>query len=193
MAKQREAIVRVFQTFAEGCLFESCQLRWAPHKSRVGQTGPTVDFPAFEFEMSGSDFPSPVRRSGPEQVSESQREFVDLAFRMTLMNVAGEGSCGSMVIDAPESSLDAVFSQRAARVLARFADPASANRLVVTSNLVDGQLVPRMLHEAGISSPRSQRVVDLLEIAAPTMAIRELFSDYRKVRNEIFVSARRLT
>lgn len=142
ISRKRESIIERFQSFAEGFLFESCRLRWAPHSARVGQTGPTVEFPAFEFEMSGSDFPTPVRRSGPEQVSESQREFVDLAFRMTLIAVAGENAAGSIVIDAPESSLDAVFSERAAQVLARFADPDLNNRLVLTSNLVDGQLIP---------------------------------------------------
>ncbi|MGH2971550.1 MAG: AAA family ATPase [Gaiellaceae bacterium] len=189
IARQRGRVIERFQSFAEGFLFESCRLRWAPHSARVGQTGPTVEFPAFEFEMSGSDFPTPVRRSGPEQVSESQREFVDLAFRMTLIAIAGEHGVGSMVIDAPESSLDAVFSERAARVLVRFADPKLANRLVVTSNLVDGQLIPELLHDADITSPESSRVVDLLELATPTSAIRLLAGEYRDVRNRIFAAS----
>jgi hypothetical protein len=191
IGQQREQVIERFQSFAEGFLFESCRLRWAPHSARVGQTGPTVEFPAYEFEMSGSDFPTPVRRSGPDQVSESQREFVDLAFRMTLIAIAGEGAVGSMVIDAPESSLDAVFSERAAQVLVRFADPSRANRLVVTSNLVDGQLIPELLHEAGIHSPENSRVVDLLELATPTSAIRTLAGEYRDVRDRIFAASER--
>lgn len=190
IAEQRTKVIDAFQTFAEGFLFESCNLNWAPHKDRVGQTGPTVDYPSFEFEMSGSDFPTAVRRSGPEQVSESQREFIDLAFRMTLMSVASEGGCGSLVIDAPESSLDAVFSERAAKVLANFASPSTKNRLLVTSNLVDGQLIPKMLSEAGISSARSKRVVDLLELAVPTTATRELAADYRRVRDRLFTTSK---
>lgn len=186
MVKQRARIIAAFNAYAEGFLFESSRLHWAPHKSRVGQTGPLVDFPAFEFEMGGSDFPSPVRRSGPEQVSESQREFVDLAFRMTLMQVATGASAGPLVIDAPETSLDAVFSERAATVLVRFADPAANNRVIVTSNLVDGQLIPKMLDEAGISSPHDPRLVDLLRIATPTTAIREMSADYERVRDQLF-------
>ena len=186
IASRRKPIIERFQSFAEGFLFESSHLRWAPHSARVGQTGPMVDFPAFEVEMTGSDFPTPVRRSGPEQVSESQREFVDLAFRMTLLAVAGEREAGSIVIDAPESSLDSVFSKRAAQVLSRFADPTLGNRLVVTSNLVDGELIPELVREADIRSPRSGRVVDLLEIATPTSAIRALASQYRGVRDRIF-------
>jgi hypothetical protein len=190
IAENKTVVIDAFQTFAEGFLFESCKLKWAPHKDRVGQTGPTVDYPAFEFEMSGSDFPSPVRRSGPDQVSESQREFIDLAFRMTLMKVASDNGSGSLVIDAPESSLDAVFSERAAKVLARFGAPTGNNRLLVTSNLVEGNLIPQLLREAKIASPRSSRVVDLLRIATPTTAIRVLAADYSRVRDEIFAAAK---
>ena len=189
IARKRKPVVERFQSFAEGFLFESSRLRWAPHKTRVGQTGPLVDFPSFEVEMTGSDFPTPVRRSAPDEVSESQREFIDLAFRMTLLAVAGDNGVGSIVIDAPETSLDAVFAARAAQVLSRFGDPQQGNRLVITSNLVDGELIPELISHAGIASPRSTRVVDLLEIATPTGAIRALASQYRAVRKRIFAKA----
>jgi energy-coupling factor transporter ATP-binding protein EcfA2 len=185
----RDSIITRFQSFAEGFLFESSHLHWAPHSARVGQTGPTVEFPAFQVEMTGSDFPDPVRRSGPEEVSESQREFIDLAFRMALLAVAGESSVGSIVIDAPESSLDAVFARRAAQVLGRFADPSLGNRLVVTSNLVDGQLIPDLARAAGVRSSTSGRVLDLLEVATPTGAIRILASQYRDIRDRIFAAS----
>ncbi len=136
--------------------------------------------------MSGSDFPTAVRRTGPDQVSESQREFVDLAFRMTLMTVASADGAGSLVIDAPEASLDAVFSERAASVLVRFADPTRNNRVIVTSNLVDGQLIPRLLSEADISSDADRRFVDLLNIATPTRAVTELGSEYEAVKDRLF-------
>jgi energy-coupling factor transporter ATP-binding protein EcfA2 len=105
LVTQSEHIKQTFDKFAEGFLLEMCQLVWSPKKARVGETGDTIDFPAFELEMTGTDFPSPVRRSGPEQVSESQREFIDLAFRMALMAVAGSGASGSLVIDAPRWTL----------------------------------------------------------------------------------------
>jgi hypothetical protein len=189
IARKRTAIVEQFQSFAEGFLFESSRLRWAPHKASVGQTGPLVELPSFEVEMTGSDFPEPVRRSAPGEVSESQREFIDLAFRMTLLAVAGEGGVGSIVIDAPEASLDAVFATRAAEVLSRFGDPGQGNRLVITSNLVDGALIPDLIGRASIKSPRSSRVIDLLEVATPTAAIRALAAEYRAVRKRIFASA----
>jgi hypothetical protein len=191
IAKRKEDVKRTFERFAEGFLLEECDLVWAPHRARIGESGEQVAFPAFELEMGGASFPSPVRRTGPEQVSESQREFIDLAFRMTLMNVAGSTTGATLVIDAPESSLDAVFVSRAADVLTRFAEPSSENRLVVTSNLIEGDLIPGLIRRAKIRSAADPRIVDLLKMAAPTAATQRLKKEYAKVRTDIFARARR--
>ncbi len=185
LVTQSERIKRVFDGFAEGFLLETCRLVWAPQKSRVGETGDLIDFPAFELEMTGADFPSPVRRTGPEQVSESQREFIDLAFRMALMTVGGSSAAGTLVIDAPESSLDAVFVTRAAAVLSRFGEPARGNRLLITSNLVEGRLIPSLIQKLTTASERGDRIVDLFAIAAPTAAIKQLRDEYEAVRQTL--------
>jgi hypothetical protein len=187
----RDEVQKQFAAYAEGFLLEECSLAWAPHTDRVGETGATIKFPAYELEMAGADFESPVRRSGPEQVSESQREFIDLAFRMALMRVAGDHGFGSLVIDAPESSLDAVFVSRAADVLARFATADSENRLIVTSNLIEGNLIPELIRRSKIKSTRDKRFVDLLRLAAPTAATRSLKTEYSQVRDGLFEKGRR--
>lgn len=186
IVKRKTAVQAAFSEFAEGFLLETCDLVWSPQKSRVGEGGDQIDFPAFELEMSGTDFDATVRRSGPQQVSESQREFIDLAFRMALMRVAGTLGVGSLVIDAPESSLDAVFVSRAADVLTRFVDPDSENRLVITSNLVEGNLIPELFRRSGIKSSEDPRVVDLLTIAAPTAATSTLATEYESVKLQLF-------
>jgi energy-coupling factor transporter ATP-binding protein EcfA2 len=178
-----------FESYAQDFLLEDCQLIWSPQKEQVGETGARIPFPAFKLEIGGSDFDSPVRRDGPGQVSESQREFIDLSFRMALMQVAGVRSRGSVVIDAPESSLDAVFVKRAAEVLVRFADEPE-NRVVITSNLIEGNLIPKLIKLGGIKSESSDRVVDLLKVAAPTAATRLLGSDYAEVRKDLFKRAK---
>ena len=167
----KDEIRESFEEYAEGFLLEDCKLIWSPHKDQIGEGGRAIDFPAFELEMGGADFDSPVRREGPQQVSESQREFIDLAFRMALIRVAAIGGVGSIVIDAPESSLDAVFVKRAASVMARYAKEAE-NRLIVTSNLIEGDLIPELMRKGGIRKASSNRIVDLLKIAAPTAATR---------------------
>ena len=185
MVSQSAAIMERFAVFAGGFLLETVSLVWAPQKSRVGQTGETIQFPAFELDMTGTNFPTAVRRTGPEHVSESQREFIDLAFRMSLMEVASEKGLSSLVIDAPESSLDAVFVTRAASVLARFADSQSGNRLTITSNLVEGELIPELLRSSAAPGDRLSRVVDLFQIAEPTAAVRELRAEYLELMNRL--------
>lgn len=188
ISARSDEVKEAFNRFATDFLFEDCSLVWSMHRDRLGETGPLVNFPAFQVELTGADFPSPVRRSGPSQVSESQREFIDLAFKMALMSVAsGDGS--TLVIDAPESSLDAVFVSRAASVLVRFGESRQENRLVVTSNLIDGDLIPALLARTGIRSSRSRRVVDLLNIAAPTAATSRMHDEYVDVRRQLFARA----
>ncbi|MEV4281653.1 AAA family ATPase [Actinoplanes xinjiangensis] len=189
--QRREAVKASFESFAEDFLLESCSLVWANQRSRIGQSGEAVESGTFLVEMSGNDNQSLVRRSGAEQVSESQREFIDLAFRMALMNVAGLNGVGTLVIDAPESSLDAVFAPRAADVLMKFGVPEAGNRLIIASNLVDGQLMPTLVDLAGIESKHDSRVVDLFKIASPTAAIRTLRQEYMDALDHIFDGGRR--
>lgn len=181
MAQRSAEIMAAFANFAEGFLLETVNLVWSPQRARIGQTGEPIEFPAFELDMTGTNFATAVRRTGPEQVSESQREFIDLAFRMALMQVASTDGTSSLVIDAPESSLDAVFVTRAADVLARYADPALGNRLIVTSNLVEGELIPELLKRSAMSGDRIPRLLDLFTIAEPTAAIRELGREYSRI------------
>ena len=188
IVKHAPQIRETFVGYAGEFLLEDCDLRWSVRARRVGQTGPTVDFPVFELDLASASHQSPVRRSGPDEVSESQREFIDLAFRMALMEAADPKSGATLVIDAPESSLDAVFVRRAAEVLARFGEPANDNRLVVTSNLTDGDLIPRLLGLCNIDTGE-QRLIDLFEIAEPTAAVREHLAEYRNVKQRLWAHA----
>lgn len=183
------AIKDAFAGFASGFLAENAQLKWSPEKKSLGQIGTAkVDFPAFNLEMSGSDFTAPTLRNGPEAVSESQREFIDLAFRMALIHVASSGAGGSLVIDAPESSLDAFFVKRAANVLCRFGKSDSNNRLVVASNLVDGQLLPEMIKNGISTEEQGLRLLNLMDVAIPTAALRENRPEYEEELRKILAS-----
>jgi hypothetical protein len=183
---RRGEIKQAFDDFAHEFLLENCHLIWVSHKLRVGQMGERTEFGLFEVDMSASDSGSMVRRTRAEQVSESQRQFIDLAFRMALIAVAGVAGQGSLVIDAPESSLDAVFAPRAARVLMRFGVPETGNRLVITSNLVDGKLIPMLLSIAGVSSIADDRLLSLFDVASPTAAVKQLRSEYDAALRHVF-------
>ena len=141
------------------------------------------------MELGGSDFVGTVRRSGPDDVSESQREFIDLSFRMALAKAGTLNQNTSLVMDAPESSLDAVFVGRASRVLGKFAQQEVENRLIITSNLGLGDFVPDLLKQCADAEDRRKRVVDLLAVAAPTSAVRSLRGEYDDARNSLLERA----
>lgn len=165
------AIKDAFSRYAGDFLYETASLKWHPQMRRIGQLQRFMTA-SFELEMTGTDFQDAQRRTGPEAVSESQREFIDLAFRMAIIEVAGYAGVGSLVIDAPESSLDAVFVDRAAEVLSRFGNSASASRLIIASNLIDGKLLPQLIRKGIPRNDLDTRIVNLLKIAVPTAAVR---------------------
>lgn len=188
-----DGVKAAFEEIANGFLIEQASLSWTPQRVSLGQAGTSgveltpIEYPAFSVDMTGANFSSAVRRDNPEQVSESQREFIDLAFRMALVRVGTQSQTSTIVIDAPESSLDAVFVNRAARVLASFANANSTNRLLVTSNLAAGKLIPAMLKAAEDDPPaRFDRIVDLFNAGVGTRAMTELRSEYEELRQELF-------
>lgn len=168
-----EAIKQHFEKVANGFLFEESGLSWAPERRTVGQAGgmDSVEYPAFAVELSGSDFVGLQRRTTPNQVSESQREFIDLAFRMALIEVASPDHASTLAIDAPESSLDAVFVDKAAQVLSQFANSGSGSRLIITSNLGAGELVPQLLRAGADPAHRMDPLVNLFAVGVPTRAM----------------------
>ena len=133
--------------------------------------------------MTGSDFVEPTRRTKPGDVSESQREFIDLSFRMALMRAAGSGST-SLVVDAPESSLDAVFARRAGEALTTFG-LAGGSTVLVTSNLLEGSLVPTLIDGIARTAERGERVIDLFDLAQPTAALKVERAAYDELRSSI--------
>lgn len=185
VAREAFEVKSFFEDYAREFLFEECSLSWSPRGEQLGQTGPRFDFPAFDLDLGGSDFSTVLRRRDPGDVSESQREFIDLAFRMALVCVAETDGVSSLVIDAPESSLDVVFVDRAARVLGRFGRREAGNRLVVMSNLAAGDLIPKLLREAVIEGDYSERIVDLFEVGVPTAAIRNFGEDYESAKRAL--------
>ena len=115
--------------------------------------------------------PTLTRRNDPSEVSESQRELIDLAFRLTLMEVFGAASTFAM--ETPEASLDGISMERVGRALARFAS-RDGNRLVVTNNLTNASIITAIFEatepEAGRAT-RQRRVLNLLKVAAPNRAL----------------------
>ena len=170
----------VFQKLIERFLEESCSLTFKTISDRPSQSGRMFQYPSLRFEMTAAAFEGQQIRSSPDDVSESQREFIDLAYRMALSDVAAVGGAISMVIETPEASLDVIFMERAAEMLRAFA--SDARSIVVTSNLTSSVMIPALVGpftaDPEIIASRRERVLNLLEIAAPNAAVQRHRADY---------------
>ncbi|TAX65851.1 hypothetical protein ELI00_32430 (plasmid) [Rhizobium ruizarguesonis] len=170
----------VFQDLIERFLEEQCSLTFKTISDRPSQSGRIFQYPSLRFEMTAAAFEGQQIRRSPDDVSESQREFIDLAYRMALSDVAAVGGAMSMVIETPEASLDVIFMARAAEMLRAFA--TNVRSIVVTSNLTSSVMIPALVgpvtDDQAVIADRRERVLNLLEIAAPNAAVLRHKADY---------------
>ena len=110
----RERTSASFQQLAEPFFADQVRLVYAPRKDRIGQGGRVFEFPAFEVEMSSDGPQGDFIRRQSDQVSLSQREYLDTIFRMSLVETllrrdgdaepllegAGEGAAHRMGLPA---------------------------------------------------------------------------------------------
>ena len=170
-----EEVVGAFAKLVEVLLVEDVRLAQVEVEPRYleapGQSGDRVEVPAYAAEMTVAARPTLTRRNDPSEVSESQRELIDLAFRLALVTVFGGAS--TFVMETPEASLDGIAMERVGSALAGFAR-RDGNRLIVTSNLTNASIITAMFEatepEAGAAA-RLRRVLNLLKVAAPNLAL----------------------
>jgi rubrerythrin len=106
MRRQRSKIEEVtsdikkrFRAFSSMVLAETCELSVEVDRRSIGQEGTKFDFPYFEVMMTSGVFHnSPSARADSDAVSESQREFLDIAFRIALIGAVTQGKTDSMLV-----------------------------------------------------------------------------------------------
>lgn len=180
--RRTESVTLLFQTFAGKFLEETCSLTFRMIRDRPSQGGEYFRYPSLKFEMTAAAFEGQQIRESPEDVSESQREFIDLAFRMALAIVASEDAPATLVMETPEASLDVISMTKAAELLTDYAH--RGRRVIVTSNLTNSAMIPALL--GGPLKPdedvaeRWKRVLNLLKLAAPNAAVRNFGDRYDK-------------
>lgn len=182
-----DQIVEVFSAYASAFLVEQCQLSYQMNQRLIGQGGVKLNFPSFELEMTSSLLPFPAPREASSDVSESQKEFIDLAFRMAILAALPKESGSLLVIETPESSLDSLFVDRAGMMLHKFARVVGGkrNQVVCTSNLNRENMIPAILGLSdsegkvkAASAIQEKRIINLLKLAAPSRAYLEFKSKY---------------
>lgn len=222
MTRQRSRIEEViedirkrFKAFAALVLAEHCELSVQIDRRSIGQEGTKFDFPYFEVMMTSGVFAnSPSVRADADAVSESQREFLDIAFRVALIGAVTQGKADSMLVfETPESSLDSLFVSKAGEAFRTYAeDPKRKNVLIASTNLNNeemlsalmGTLVAPKVEKTAAShvrlgrkhapaakpvpaipkAKRLGRIINLLTLAAPNAALRQYRAHYRRLLNQ---------
>lgn len=202
-----EAIIARFKTYITGFMAEDCTLDYEVREKRIGQ-GPSSTnfrFPTFTVRLTSGVFKDIAStRLSPRDVSESQREFIDLAFRMSLISEITVKSAAMLVVETPEASLDSVFVPRAGTMIRNFLTGAQnhSNYLIASTNLNREAMIPalfgvipapdaillaksgklgefsRRVHEAVAKDERESRLVNLLTIAAQNAALQKYGTEY---------------
>ena len=189
VARRADQIRQRFARRITEFLLERAEIALTTTRAPIGESGQSFEWPSFILTMTSGTFDNPSPRRNRSEVSMSQGEFIDLAFRLALVEIAAEDGPATLVFDAPEASLDALFMRRAGAFLARFTEANSENRLILTSNLTNADMIPALFGayepQEGDPEPttippaeRSARVIDLLELAAPTSAVQLVGNRY---------------
>jgi energy-coupling factor transporter ATP-binding protein EcfA2 len=159
--------------YAEAFLHEKVQVRFlrnSPFKVATG--APQINLPVFRISMTSSTHLAAQERSTATSVSESQKEFLDLAFRMTLLDMIAQDGATMLVMETPEASLDSWFMARAATMMREFSPPDGKRMLIATSNINGTSMIPALLglfkrDGTPRQLPKAQRnhLIDLMSLA----------------------------
>lgn len=122
-------------------------------------------------------------RRQQQNLSESQKFFLDIALRMALtQHMSDEGSKGSMFIDTPEGSLDIAYEKRAGDMLAMFAE--AGHNIIMTANLNSSQLLLELANRCGRKKLQLCRMTDWAELSEVQQDEDELFDKaYNDIQN----------
>lgn len=105
----------------------------------------------FSFRLNGTE------RESEESLSESQRIFVDMAYRLATLEFFHNDSY--FISETPDSTLDFMFEQNAVKTFSYFID--SGNTLFASANARNSQLINRLVKQY----QNDYKLINLLEIS----------------------------
>ncbi|WDE08330.1 hypothetical protein SG34_021195 [Thalassomonas viridans] len=163
-----ELVKTKFEYYCSRLLVEKVMLRRDFIEGPLGQGGDEkVRLPFFKVYMtSGVHKESPELRESHEQVSESQREFIDLAFRLAIFDVVnGERNSPAMVVmETPEASLDSIFMHEISHLFRTFGEQNDGkNVFLASTNLNQSAMISSLLGIANEPVPLSQTRKDRIQ------------------------------
>lgn len=138
----------------------------------VGQNG------LLELKLFVPRFDNAVRPQ-PESCSEAQRFFLDIAFRMALIDLAcGEHGTGTFICETPETALD--FSY-VTNVVAMFSSFAKRRRNILLSANIQNSGIAEKLFARLTKRDRPKHVVNLLELGRLSAVQQAARTDFTKI------------
>lgn len=118
-------------------------------------------------------------RHDENQMSESQRFFVDIALRMALaQQMSVEDSFATLFIDTPEGSLDIAYEDRAGDMFARFAK--SGHDMLMTANINSSKLLTTLASRCGTKYMSLNPMTGWTELSEVQQGATQLFQEAYK-------------
>lgn len=117
------------------------------------------DFPVLVPSFKGKE------RTASRQCSESQAFFLDIAFRIALIEVSQQlsGYPATFICETPENALDLAYAENVAEMFSKFAKADGFT--LMTANLQAGGVAEPLLRSVGGTAERKKRIFNLLEHA----------------------------
>lgn len=124
-------------------------------------------------------------RRKAEQLSESQRYFIDIALRMALAEyLVGDDSPACLFIDTPEGSLDIAYERRAGEMFGEFV--RRGNKLVMTANLNSSRLVLELARQCRRELMHLERMTGWSVLSEVQADAEDLFEEsFRAIQKQL--------
>jgi len=163
---------RSYEHYASEFLGIACTLASTETSDRL------LGLTAFVPEFGGSTRPT------PESCSEAQRFFLDIAFRMALVDLASElgGAPSCFICETPENALDVSYVDNVVQMFQRFMDRRHV--LVFSANLQDAGIAEKIM-QAVPKGERRSRVINLLDYGQLTEVHRKALSRLKSLAKKV--------
>lgn len=122
-------------------------------------------------------------RQRPDELSESQRFFIDIALRMTLAEFITDGDA-VLLIDTPEGSLDIAYEAKVGEMFFLFVE--GGNQILMTSNLKISQLILRLAKKCQKDKIEIVRMIDWSKLTDVQIQEEKLFEEtYKEIEKAL--------
>ena len=172
VAERMTTLKEAYERYASEFLGVPCHL--VPEQD----TDRLLDLTAFIPEFNGALRPT------PDSCSEAQRFFLDIAFRMALLDLASEmsGFPSSFICETPENALDISYLDNVVKMFHAFVERRHA--VILSANLQEAGLASRIMSSVP-QADRKSRVVNLLEIGQLTSVQQGSLTQLRQLARKV--------